>query len=63
MYAVEVRADSTQPVSAERRLLPLPATANSWFLLPAGDGRRFVISQFGDTQQANAVHTILNWQR
>ena len=63
LYSVEVRADVARPVSAERKLLTLPGTARPRFLLPSADGQRFVISQFGDTQQANAVHAILNWRR
>jgi hypothetical protein len=63
LYAVQIRADATRPVSAERRLLTLPLTANARFVLPAGKGDRFVISQAGDSQQTNAVHAILNWRR
>ena len=63
LYSVEVRADATRPVGAERRVLTLPATSNPRFLLPSADGQRFVISMFVDTQQANAVHAILNWRR
>jgi hypothetical protein len=50
-------------VSAERKLMSLPVTARPRFLLPSADGKRFVISQFGDTQQARTVHAILNWRR
>jgi Tol biopolymer transport system component len=63
LYSVEVRANPARPVGAERRLLTMPATANARFLLPSSDGQRFVISQIGDSQQANAVHAILNWRR
>jgi hypothetical protein len=63
LYSVEVRADAARPVGAERQVLTLPATARGRFLLPSADGQRFVISQFGDTQQVNAVHAILNWRR
>jgi len=63
LFSVEVRADPVRPVGAERQVLSLPAPARARFLLPAADGQRFVISQFGDTQQANAVHAILNWRR
>jgi serine/threonine-protein kinase len=63
LYSVEVRADTARPVGAERQVLTLPTTARARFLLPSADGQRFVISQFGDTQQANTVHAILNWRR
>jgi hypothetical protein len=60
---VEVRADTTRPVGAERQVLTMPATARGRFLLPSADGQRFVVSQFGDTKQANTVHAILHWRR
>jgi hypothetical protein len=63
LYSVEVRSNAARPVSAERKLLTLPGTARLRFLLPSADGRRFVISQFSDTQQARSVHAILNWRR
>jgi hypothetical protein len=63
LYSVELRANATRPVSAERKLLTLPGPAKGRFLLPSADGQRFVISQSGDTQQANTVHAILNWRR
>jgi len=63
LLAVDVRADAARPVGAERSVLTLPQTARARFLLPSSDGQRFVISMFGDTQQTNAVHAILNWRR
>ncbi|HUF48585.1 MAG TPA: protein kinase [Vicinamibacterales bacterium] len=63
LYSVEVRADNARPVGAERQVLTLPESAKGRFLLPSADGQRFVVSLFGDTQQANAVHAILNWRR
>ncbi len=63
LFSVEVGADPARPVGAERKVLTLPATAKGRFLLPTADGKRFVISQFGDTQQANQVLAILNWHR
>jgi serine/threonine-protein kinase len=63
LYSVEVRADTTRPVGAERQVLTMPATARGRFLLPSADGQRFVVSQFGDTKQANTVHAILHWRR
>ncbi len=62
LKSVEVRDNAARPVGAEREVLTLPQTARPRFLLPAAEGR-FVTSQFGDTQQANAVHAILNWRR
>jgi hypothetical protein len=50
-------------VGAERQVLAMPATARGRFLLPSADGQRFVVSQFGDTKQANTVHAILHWRR
>jgi Tol biopolymer transport system component len=63
LYSVEVRSNAARPVSAERKLLTLPGGARPRFLLPSADGKRFVISQLGDTQQARTVHAILNWRR
>jgi hypothetical protein len=63
LLAVDVRADVARPVGAERSVLTLPRNARPRFLLPSADGQRFVISMFGDTQQANAVQAILNWRR
>jgi hypothetical protein len=63
LFSVEVRADPARPVGAERKVLTLPVTAKGRFLLPTAEGKRFVISQFGDTQQANQVLAILNWHR
>ena len=62
LYSVEVRNDPVRPVGAERKLLSLPTTARARFLLPSANGQRFIVSQFGDTEQANSVHAILNWR-
>jgi eukaryotic-like serine/threonine-protein kinase len=62
LLSIEVRADPARPVGAERSILTLPESARARFLLPA-TGDRFLVSQFGDSQQANAVHAILNWRR
>jgi len=63
IYSVQVRGDAVRPVSAEQEILTLPTTARGRFLLPSSDGKRFVISQFGDSLQANVVQAILNWRR
>jgi len=63
LLSVDVRPDPVRPVGAERKVLELPQTARPRFLLPSVDGQRFVISMFGDAQQRNAVHAILNWRR
>jgi Tol biopolymer transport system component/predicted Ser/Thr protein kinase len=63
LYSVQVRGAGTRPVGAEQKILTLPPTARGRFLLPSRDGKRFVVSQFGDSQQANVVQAILNWRR
>ncbi len=63
LLSVDVRSDPSRPVGAERPVLTLPATARARFMLPSADGQRFVISLFGDAQQSNAIHAILNWRR
>jgi hypothetical protein len=63
LFSVEVRGVGVRVVSAERKVLTLPPTARAPFLLPGADGQRFVISQFGDSHDANVVQAILHWRR